>query len=88
MEFFLIFFLTYRAAFDLAPRKFIAQFRPRMNEILAEARAKIREIKKAKREAKKQRKEAAINQQSNNNDKIAFEEEEEEFKTEIDQNEQ
>lgn len=38
-----------RAAFDLAPRKFVAQFRPRMDEIIAAARAAKQAEKKAKR---------------------------------------
>lgn len=76
----LIFFFN-RAAFDLAPRKFIQQFRPRMNEILAEARAKIREIKKAKNEAKKQRKQQILEQKNKTENIIKFEEEEEEYLT-------
>ena len=76
MEFSFNFF--FRAAFDLAPRKFILQFRPRMNEILAEARAKIREIKKVKREQKKQQKEAKLASKTDteNNNINAIEEEE------------
>ena len=45
-------FYIFRAAFDLAPKKFIAQFRPKMNEIIANARA---EIKKKKEEMKKKK---------------------------------
>lgn len=48
-----------------------------MNEILAEARAKIREIKKAKNEAKKLRKQQKMDLK-NKNDNFVFEEEEEE----------
>ena len=45
-------FYIFRAAFDLAPKKFIAQFRPKMNEIIANARA---EIKKKKEKMKKKK---------------------------------
>lgn len=45
-----------RAAFDLSSRKFLLPFRPRMDEIIANARAVIKAKKDAKKEARKQKK--------------------------------
>lgn len=46
-----------RAAFDLCSHPFLVQFRPKMDEIIANARARIHEIKAAKKKARNKAKE-------------------------------
>lgn len=65
-----------RSAFDLAPRKFILPFRPKMNEIIENARAEIRKKKEMKRAQKAANKKAKMNDLKSSNEEENQNEEE------------